>query len=121
MNRLANIYSPTYDSKPDQPPDCGEESEADIAARESEVQDRVDTRLFKIKRLLRFGELNVPSPTLDVAQNEVCDFDDAARTAFIYYALDLDQDDLPQSVRLAAKEYVEQVRAVLTKIESEKP
>ncbi len=121
MSRKANIFAFDYDSKPTHPPDCGEESEADIAARELETQDRVDTQMLRLKRALRGGVFTASPSMIDIAENEVADFDEAARTLFIFYALDLEIEEyIPQSVRLAAKEYVEQVRAVLTKIESEK-
>ena len=119
MSRKANIFAFDYDSKPTQPKDCGEESEADIAARESEIQDRVDTLIQQLKRTLRQG--NYFPATVDTAENEAADYDEAARTLFMFYALDLEFDYLPASVRLAAQHYVDQVRAVLTKIEAEKP
>lgn len=120
MNRLANIYAFWYDHNPTQPKDCGTMSGKEIAEHESEIQDRVDTLILQLKRMLRQGEYKVHS-VVDTAENEVADYDEAARTLFIFYALDLEFDYLPASVRVAAKNYVGQVRAVLTKIESEKP
>ena len=120
MKRDSEIYLRHHDAKPLCPPDCGEESEADIAARGSEIQDRVDTQMMRLKRALRAGFTT--SAVTDIAENEAADFDEAARTLFMFYSLDLEiEEDIPQSVRLAAKEYVDQVRAVLTKIEAEKP
>ncbi len=116
MKKSINSYD--FDSKPTQPPDCGEESEADIAARESEIQDRVDTLILQLKRTLR--QSNYFQEIVDTAENEAADYDEAARTLFMFYALDLEFDYLPVIVRLAAKHYVDQVRAVLTKIEAEK-
>ena len=113
------IFAFDYDSKPTQPPDCGTMSETEITEREIEIQDRVDTLILQLKRTLRQG--NYFPVIVDTAENEAADYDEAARTLFMFYALDLEFDYLPASVRLAAKEYVEQVRAVLTKIESEKP
>ncbi len=112
------IFAFDYDSKPTEPEDCGTMSETEIAEHEAEIQDRVDTIMLQLKRTLRQG--NYFHPAVDTAENEVPDFDDAARTLFMLYALDLEEEYMPQSVRLAAKEYVDQVRAVLTKIEAEK-
>lgn len=120
MSRKANIFAFDFDSKPTCPPDCKTMPEREIAERESEIQDRVDTLMLQIKRMLRQGKYDLHS-VVDTAQNETADFDDAARILFAFYALDLEMDYLPASVKLAAAEYVQQVRAVLTKAEEKKP
>ena len=119
MSRKANIDAFDYDSKPTQPPDCGAMSETEITEREIEIQDRVDTLILQLKSALRRGDY-FPA-VVDTAENETADYPTAAMTIFMFYALDLEFDYLPVIVRLAAKHYVDQVRAVLTKIESEKP
>lgn len=119
--RRANLYG-GYDSKPTQPPDCGTMSEREIAERESDIQDRVDTKMLHLTRTLRDGSaLVVTLSALEIAENEAADYDDAARMLFMFYAFYMDMDYLPASVRLAADEYIQQVRAVLTKHEEKKP
>lgn len=119
MSRRANLYDRGFDSKPTSPPDCGTMSEREIDERESEIQDRVDTKMLHLKRMLRQSQYF--DALVDTAENETPDFDDAARTLFMHYALDLELDYLPASVKLAAVEYLKQVRAVLTKAEEKKP